>query len=132
MKIIKTLILILLFNCQGKNSENQNKNKGLPEPARLIYSADDWSVQLALENDSIYDATESYIINEDNVSQDEAEKFIQKMINEGLLPKPQLSYLDEDYTRESIELEYVDFKRYIQFIKDSVAKQPEYIPLDWQ
>lgn len=129
MKIIKVIALIVLFNCQGNSTKKDIED--LPNPEYLIYSAEDYSVQVALENDSIYYITESYLKNVEDATTKEAEELIQTMIDEKLLPIPRLAYYQEGKVI-SKKFTYVDFKKYIEYIKDSVAKQPAYTPPSWQ
>lgn len=128
IKNLVILIMILaIINCfaschssKKKTVEgNKEKNEYVIDSRGLIVDPQDLSVLLELKYDTVYRSLEDSLVQFKGFSLMEAEQTIQKLIDEGSLPKPFISYYDSDgYQQE--EFSYKHFKKYIGIIKDSL------------
>ena len=119
------LIVFSLAACKPNQNSSKASQYGRLDPKRLVVSKDDWSVQMALRNDSLYMDTEKYLMEDEKKSLKEAEEQIQSMIDNKLVVPPILFYYKEPGVVETKTLTYVEFKRYIEIVKDSVRNQVE-------
>lgn len=119
------LMLASLAACRPNQNSGVHDRDSFLDPKMLVVSKDDWSVQMALRNDTLYRDTEKHLIEEEKKSQREAEEWIQYMIDNKLVMPPVLFYYKEPGVVETKTLRYIEFKRYIEIVKDSVRNQIE-------
>lgn len=122
MNVTYCWIILILFSCTAKQSSESIITANRIDPKALVVSKEDWLVQIALRDDSVFRDMEDFLIEEEGMTLSEAEGEIQFMIDNKLLIKPSLQL----YTQEGLKLEYfsyVEFKYYIKIVRDSVKNQ---------
>jgi hypothetical protein len=117
-----SIALIILFSCQGNKVPsaeiNEEQHKEI-DPRSLVVHHEDLSVLFALQSDSLYRVLEDSLVRFKGFTLNEAEQTIQALIDERSLMTPVISFYGDE-GRESKELSYLSFKKYIAIVKDSV------------
>lgn len=114
MKSLSFLIMcVFVIGCE--RSSNSHPTEEAKDS--LITDINDFSVQQALHQDSIYEETLLTLKVDEKMTEEDAVKFLKTMINSNLLPAPQIIYYDNEGKLQMKQVSFEEFRKYIAIVR---------------